>query len=329
MRKGSNGEDDQPWTDLDDVWRTFLEPVNRMSRDIRRAAALLGPDEVRHLVDAYYIMQEDRKRAKGQERALDASGEPHSVISWLFAQSGTLEKQIRSALDVYTENHVMGSWMRQIYGIGPVISAGLLAHIHMGYWCQICHGHEPADCEARQKDPKLEFKPHNYLAEISCPTVGHIWSFAGWAADQQTPWEKGQKRPFNAKLKVLCWKAGQSFMKFSNQPECFYGRIYRERKDYEMAKNERLEYAQQAAVGAKRVARTTEAYKYYSINKLPPGHIDARARRYAVKLFLAHLHGEWYQRQFGKPAPLPYPIAHLGHVHVTPSLVPAGDQAHL
>lgn len=262
-------------TDID------LEPVRRLSRDIRRAALVLGDDEARYLVDAYYIMQDDRKRAFAQQRTLDQSNEPNLVIAWLADQSSTLENQIKSALDIYTKAHEMGSWMREIYGIGPVISAGLLAHI---------------DIE-------------------KCPTVGHIWQFAGIAGAGQKPWDKGTKRPFNAQLKTLCWKAGQSFMKFSNQEECTYGHLYREQKAKYIAKNEADGFRERALERAAKVGKSTEAFKAYSIGKLPPAHIDAMARRWAVKLFLAHLHGEWHQRHFGKPAPLPYAIAGLGHIH--------------
>jgi hypothetical protein len=262
----------------------MLEPVQRLSRDIRAAALTLGDAEARFLVDAYYLMQDDRKRAFAQERALEATlpkAEPNAVITWLAAQSSTLENQIKSALDTYTNAHPMGSFMRSVTGIGPVISAGLLAHI---------------DIE-------------------KCPTVGHIWRFAGIAADGQKPWEKGTKRPFNPQLKTLCWKLGQSFMKLSNHEQCIYGKHYREQKAKYIAKNEAEGYRERALARAATVGKATEAYKHYSVGKLPPGHIDAMARRWAVKLFLAHLHGEWHQRHFGKPAPLPYPIAILGHAH--------------
>jgi hypothetical protein len=308
--------------DPKDVWVEFLEPVKRMSRDMKLAAATLGDREARHLVDSYYIMQEDRKRAAGQQRALTSSGEPHSVINWIYNQSSTLENQIKSALDVYSESHVMGSWMRQITGIGPVLSAGLLAHIYMGEWCSVCHAHDAEKCvKLQEKDKNKTIEKHDFIPEYSCPTVGHIWSFAGWASDGQKVWEKGEKRPFNAKFRVLCWKAGQSFLKLSNNPKCFYGVEYRKRKEYEIARNERGDLAAQAALGAARVDKYTDAYKYYIQGKLPPAHIDARARRWAVKLFLAHLHGEWYERNTGKPAPAPYPITHLGHVHIIPSPV--------
>jgi hypothetical protein len=289
---GRDHDDNETWEDPSDIWSEFLEPVSRMSRDMRQAAALLGPDEARHLVDSYYTMQEGRKRAGGQRRALAKSGEPHSIISWLFAQSGTLEKQIKSALDVYTHHHMMGSWMRQIYGIGPVLSAGLLAHI---------------DIER-------------------APTVGHIWSFAGWAGDDQKKWNKGSRRPFNAKFKVLCWKVGQSFMKFHNAEECFYGHYYRDYKIKKIAQNEGGGYSRRAAEIVRDASpkyKLTDSYRLYNLNgKLSPGHIDSLARRAAVKLFLAHLHGEWYTRFHGSPPPLPYPIAHLNHAHVIQSPVP-------
>jgi hypothetical protein len=131
--------------DDDDIFEE--DPIRRLTRDLRRGAATLGDNEARFLVDTYYQMQENRKRAAGQERSLNASGEPHDIITWLKVQSAVLEGQIKLALDVYTKHHQMGSWMRLVYGIGPVISAGLLAHI------------------------KIE----------RCPTVGHIYSYAGIA----------------------------------------------------------------------------------------------------------------------------------------------------
>jgi hypothetical protein len=265
-----------------------LEPVQRLSRDLAQAARLLSDDEARYLVDAYYMMQEDRKRAHNQVRALAEGVEPSAVMAWLATQSETLENQIRRALDQYTQAHLMGVWMREIHGIGPVLSAGLLAHI---------------DIE-------------------KAPTVGHIWRFAG--LDPTSEWKKGERRPWNAQLKVLCWKVGQSFMKNAGAEACHYGHVYRERKAYEIDRNAAGGNAAAAAAWLPRVGKATEAYKHYAAGRLPPSQIDARARRYAVKLFLAHLHGVWFERHHGKPAPLPYPIAKLpGHTHLIEPFNPA------
>lgn len=278
-------------------------PVTRMSRDIAAAAASLGDHEARFLVDAYYMMQDDRKRAHNQIRALGENNEPNSVLQWLAAQSETIEAQIKRALDKYTQAHPMGKWMRQIHGIGPVISAGLLAHLSIERW--VCSEKDPKK-RCRQGDP----------CSATCgvritETVGHWWSFAG--LDPRVKWEKGQLRPWNERLKTLLWKAGQSFMKFSNDPDCFYGRLYRERKAYEIERNDRGDHKELAATLLLKVARTTEAYKHLSEGRLPPGQIDARARRWAVKLMLSHLHAAWYEQRFGRPPPKPYAIAILGH----------------
>lgn len=260
-----------------------LEPVRRLSRDVANAVSSLSPDEARYLVDAYYILQENRIRSDAQIRALRDTEEPHSVIAWLAEQDRILEAQIKRALDRWTDKMPMGVWAKAIVGIGPVISAGLIAHI---------------DIE-------------------KCPTVGHIWRFAG--LDPTLKWEKKQKRPFNAKLKVLCaFKLGESFVKVQNHAEDIYGKVYAKRKQQETEKNEAGAFADQAAaiLERRKIGKDTEAYKAYSQGKLPPAQIHARARRYAVKLFLSHFHAEAYRQHFGKEPPLPYPIAHLGHAHV-------------
>jgi hypothetical protein len=291
-----------------------LGPIQRLTRDLREAAITLSDVEARYLVDAYYIMQEDRKRSKGQERALLASAEPHSVISWLAEQSETLEKQIQRALDAYTGSHLMGPYMRAVYGIGPILSAGLLANIYMGEWCRICHGHNPDDCQNRQADKKRKLAEHTYTPEFSCPTVGHWWQFAGIAGDGQKEWKPKTVRPYNQALKTLQWKIGDAFVKFSNDDKCVYGHIYRQRKEYEVQRNEAGGNKQRADEKLARKGDSKEAH-YHRDGKLSPGHLDLMARRYAVKQFLADLHGEWYRRTTGKEPPLPYPIAHLGHVH--------------
>jgi hypothetical protein len=259
-----------------------LEAITKLNKDLREATHALSDQEVRFLVDYYYIVQEDRKRSSNQSRAMEATAEPNVVIGWLAQQSKALEDQIKLALDLYTERHPVGAWLRGVTGIGPVIAAGMLAHIDI----------------------------------TKAPTVGHIWRFAG--LDPTSKWEKGQRRPWNATLKTLCWKAGQSFMKLSNNEKCYYGAVYKARKQYEIARNESGGNRELALASADRYGKDTEAHKHLTQGKLPPMQIDARARRYAVKLFLSHLHDVWYRHEYGAAPPLPYPIAHLGHAHVIP-----------
>ena len=252
--------------------------VQRLGRDLAVAASTLSDEEARFLVDAYYQMQEGRKRAANQARSMDA--EPHSVLVWLREQDEILESQIKRALEKYTDARPVGVWMKSTHGIGPVIAAGLMAHI---------------DIEKAK-------------------TVGNIWRYAG--LDPTSKWEKGHKRPWNAELKTLCWKIGQSFMKFSGDEECFYGHIYRERKAYEVARNERGDNAALAAELLPKFKATTDAHKHLSGGKLPPAQIDGRARRYAVKLFLSHLQMVWWWMATGTLPRKPYIMDKHGHSHM-------------
>lgn len=254
--------------------------ITRLNRDLIKAATTLSREEARYLVDAYYISQEDRKRAHNQVRSMKE--EPHQLIGWLAEQSETLEGQIKRALDRYAEEQEIGRWAMANYGVGPVITAGLLAHIDIAM----------------------------------APTVGHIWRFAG--LDPTMKWNKGEKRPWNPALKTLCWKIGQCFMKFSNVEACTYGKIYRQRKEMEIARNERGDNAARAAeiLTKKSFKKSTDAYKAYSIGKLPPAHVDAQARRYAVKMFLSHLQLCWWFDEYKELPPKPYAITKLEHAHV-------------
>ena len=263
--------------------------LQKLTKDLAKAAITLSKNEVRFLVDYYYQIQEYRKTAASQVLALSESGEPNELVKFLFENSAALETQIKRALDKYTANNAIGIWAREITGIGPVFAAGLIAHI---------------DIE-------------------KAPTAGHIWSYAGLNPEQV--WEKGKKRPWNASLKTLCWKIGESFVKVSNNPKDVYGKLYQRRKAQEEEKNERLEFKDQAEKKIEMIKKnkvswgsfqkTVSYIDSYSKGKLSPDHIHSRAKRYAVKMFLSHLHAEMYRDHFHVEPPKPFAIEILGHAH--------------
>jgi len=276
---------------------TQMELVKKLSKDLREATKILSDVEARYLVDYYYQMQDFRIQANNQKRKIKSSAEnenittspekaelynaePNGVIDFFGESFEILENQLKYALGKYAASKPIGEWLQSICGIGPVISAGLISHIDI----------------------------------TKVQTAGQIQKFAGQCpgADRSVA---GQRNVFNKKLKTLCWKLGQSFVKVQNNPKDVYGKIYVLRKNYEQEKNEQLEYKEQADEGAKRVGKSTEAYKYYIEGKLPPGHIQRRAERYAVKIFLSHLFEVWYIIENGKEPPAPFPIAILGHAH--------------
>ena len=259
-----------------------LDIIELINRDIRAAAKLLTPAEARFLVRQYYDVQEMRIRSNAQVRESSETGEPSALVVGIARHFEAGERKAREALQGYAEDHEVGRWSMSIIGIGPVIAAGLVAHI---------------DIE-------------------KAPTVGHIWRFAG--LDPTVKWGKGEKRPWNADLKTLCWKLGESFVKTSGHEREVYGTVYRERKEREQERNEAGMFAEQAArsLAEKKYRADTVARQWYDQGKLPPARIHLRAERYAVKLFLAHFHHVAYEIRYGVPPPKPYILEHdPAHTH--------------
>lgn len=257
-----------------------LEPFVKLSRDLKKAAETMSQNEARFLVDSYYQVQGYRIRFGNQIRALAESGEPHDLIRWMHGNAEGLEKNIQKALDAYSRaQSPVGEWLRAIPGIGPVLASGLLAHIDIK----------------------------------QAPYAGHILSYAGF--NPSVTWEKGQKRPWNARLKVICFLAGESFCKVQNRPRDYYGKVLAKRKALEQEANELGMFADQAAeaLQRKRYGADTKARQYYEAGKLPPAHIHARARRWAIKLFLSHLWYVWYESEYKQTPPHPYVLEYLGH----------------
>lgn len=292
----------------------MIFPTIKLTKEIKEAVKGLGKAEVRYLVDTYYQRQNDRIRSAGQMRALE-QGADHGpaksgVLAWLHGHEEALEGQLKLALGHYAKNDPVGKWLLDIKGIGPVIAAGLLSHL---------------DIE-------------------KAPTAGHFWNFAGM--NPGTTWDKGQKRPWNAKLKVLCFKIGESFVKCQGRDGAFYADQFTARKAFEIERNDNGYFAEHAK--AKEYAKSTEAWPWVNgcypagtcgqmagldlkgraqllkdlrvepglgQRMIPPAHVHSIARRWVVKLFLSHLHAFWFENHFGVKAPEPYAISILGHAH--------------
>jgi hypothetical protein len=215
-----------------------------------------------------------------QTRELEKQGSPHELVALLYDGLYRMEKALKAPLQQFAGSTVEGKWALDQYGIGPVLAAGLLAHVDI----------------------------------TKAPTAGSVWRYAG--LDPTQTWEKGQKRPFNAEFKTLCWKIGQSFMKFSGKDECFYGQLYKQDKARRIAKNEAGDYAEFAkSILEKKNFKVNQTRAKLETGKLSDAQIDAQARRFAVKIFLSHYHAVAYQAHHGEPAPRPYIIAHGDHVH--------------
>lgn len=252
----------------------------KMARDIRSMSVTMDRRSVRDLVATYYRIQKDRIALSAQSDQLQKVGSPHELTDFLSDNFGYMEAALKYPLERFAQTYPVGQWALSQYGIGPVISAGLIAHIDI----------------TRAK------------------TAGSVWRYAGLDPTQE--WNKGQKRPFNADLKVLCWKIGQSFMKFSGRDQCFYGKLYLNDKARRVELNESGAYAERAKeILASKNWGVNPSSNMLKTGKLPAAQIDAQARRFAVKIFLSHFHAVWFENHYNTPAPTPYVIAHKDHVH--------------
>src|SRR5215471_8305504 len=212
------------------------EAIQKLSRDLRNAAATLGVREARYFVNTYYDLQDYRIASANQQRKLLEGQEPSEFMSWLNGNLEILENQIKAMLDKWSAAQPMGIWARDVMGIGPVIASGLLANIDI----------------------------------TKAPTAGHIWRFAG--LDPTVEWRKGEKRPWNASLKRLCWLIGESFVKVSGREQDVYGKLYLKRKEYEAKRNDAGElaaFARQRLEEDKKKKLDPELRKIFESGKLP------------------------------------------------------------
>ena len=99
-------------------------------------------------VDAYYSLQAYRIRSGNQAQALAAQEEPNRLTTYFGECYWRLECQIQRVLDAYSAAQPVSRWARANRGIGPVLAAGLLAHLDadppatVGAWWRF-QGYDP------------------------------------------------------------------------------------------------------------------------------------------------------------------------------------------
>lgn len=354
-----------------------------LSRELKRKVAGISIAGARYLTDRYYSFQRARIRAAHQGRTEKLAGEPYELIEWMESTESRLEATIKGFLAEFAKSYAVGRWMLAQTGIGPVISAGLLATIDIrkaptvgGIW------------RFGGLDPSLKW-PGSKLAQKKLKELGiddtitdeqitelsewsgqkwvrlqSVWT-DGYAIKEEAP-EKGSKglvkffsvRPYNGRLKTICLgHLGESFNKNKNREKCFYGRLLWEKQAALWQQNLAGEFSEYAAQGLRenRVGKATSAYAWKSgcyvpkvvracakkgdgydeipkgqpgsgVPMLPPQQIYFRARRWAVKLFLSHLHHVMYREYWGKEPPAPFIFEHPDgkqHAHlIQPPLWP-------
>lgn len=241
-------------------------------------ASKLSNAEARFVVSDYYAAQEARKRADMQLRHLGdkASQGNFPLLNYTANVNVEVERTILKGLQKFAEASTVGRWILAQHGVGPVIAAGMLAHLDI----------------------------------TRAPTAGHFWSYSGQNPAQE--WKAGEKRPYNAAMKQLVFHLGECVKRTYKSPNSFYGALYRSRKDLLEARNETGFNAERAKIF---VTKSAEVRATLKLGKLPAGNLDRQACNFAAKIFLSHLHAVMYWDHYGKAPPKPFGIAILGHAH--------------
>lgn len=280
-----------------------------------------------------------------------------AAIPILKAQLERVEGEAERYLKRYAEASQLGRWVMSIPGIGHVLAASLLAEIDFHTCCcrqyigihrkdrpkHNCPGLLTAGAIWRfagqlppeeQQWGKGEIRPYNKRLKTTCWKIGD--QFRRLSVNEKTDEQiekqlldeaKKKKIHLNGDLqeKVGSKKAKRA-KRLQNQQaeEYLYVRLYQMRKKQEEMKNERGDFAAQAAMHLenakqRRVPVAKSQREAWEQGKLPKGGLDLRAARYAVRIFLSHYHHVGRSIYFGEETvPVPFVMAHKGHTHYIP-----------
>lgn len=280
----------------------------QLIKDLKANAKSLNRLEAVNLVRTYYQLQKIRIIQGNRAGALERAKLAHAHQDTLNQMFSELEKEVTVWLDVYAHNHPVGKWMLNQHGIGPVLASAVLSYI---------------DIE-------------------KAPNASSVHSYFGLNPMQFKV--KGQKLNFDPERKSIAWKIGESFVKVSYIEEAFYGKEWIKRKNQEWSNNIRGNYAHLIGQRNYTYGEDTESFKWTSgqfvgvtednkgilpgaspkpgdrvidrnktVQMIPPASIHERSKRWTAKLFLSHVWEKLYEDHYKTKAPLPYPVAKLGH----------------
>lgn len=240
--------------------------------------------ELRVLVETYYDIQhmrliaENRIRAAVRVRGL-SEAKAKVLEDWTDERLCKQESELKAMVQKQIKHHPLwATWLKDVKGIGPCICGGLLA----------------------------------WVGDIGkFDTVSKLWAYAGLHvidghAAKRT---KGEKANWSDNLKVLAWKAAQSFVMVGDGYRELYLKektrlrvLHPEPVPYDPPRFKRLKPGQTDA--------DRELLSQYS-----DGHIDNMAKRWVAKLFLSHVWEEWRKIE-GLPIRAAYVVEKLGHTSV-------------
>lgn len=271
---------------------------------------------MRALVEIYYDFQKQRiatfnnvmmncERNGISEEDLEKKYNVKPLIDEAKAYENKIKKRLTDEVQNYP---LYDKYLKNIQGIGPVISAGLIANIGdigkfgtisklwmqsgLGFnkFCPECDHPTYVELEFEDRDGNLtkqkKLKPFENCPECHKQTIPII---------QRTT--KGYRNNWSPRLKVLAWKIGDSFVK-QKASKSGYRRLYES-----LRKGDTENHPTKIKENGK--------------TKYNDGHMYNRAVRKTVKIFLSHLWITWREME-GLEVKQPYVSKVLGHDIIKP-----------
>ena len=242
---------------------------------------------------AHYELAQRNRIASGALLRSAASPGSNATLEELHATELRAERSLARAMAACVEEHPTWPWLESVKGIGPTLSARLLARLRIeraptpsSFW-QYCglstvpgDRYRCLDCAATITIAAGRTPPtRHHMQDGRACAAALIHDRAPEVRVAVRYATRGQRRPFDAEARSLCHMIGTSFLRRGTR----YRRVYD-------ARRERLE-------GQK------------------PGwskmHRHLAAMRVMEKLFLAHLWMVW-RGQTGAEVRLPYEVARRG-----------------
>ena len=249
------------------------------------------PRPVEHLnllVHLFWGLQKARIAAVQRANALgDKALDLHELVGVVVK----LEKDVAKALRECVNNHPLWTyWMRDVVGLGEVLSGQLIILIHGKKHTEECKKKREKYLSKKKKgEGKREksFKCNCPEMDIErFPNPSSLWKYAGFdpVDGKARRRKRGEPAKWNHKLKSTCYNVVDS-----------------------MVKNRKSDY--------RPLYDQFKAQEQKNHGNLSIGWIENRTRRKVAKRFLLDLFLKWYELK-GLTPPKPYVIAILGHTEI-------------
>jgi hypothetical protein len=302
-----------------------LKKLDRIGQDVRVAALDMTIPEVRIIYRDYLGLQKFQQSTRAHVNYLKKEGIPNTAMKFIANNTNYIRQyQFTEIFDIWTDKFPEARWVKSINGFGPAVAAGLMCYCdfdkanNSSSFAQWAGLTPEAKKITKKCADKLITDSMDQYGDNDSPTEDHLrWicKQVGYNFDVWHKFCRKQGQPYNwnkvyialvipkfsLNFHKVCIMIGNLIIKQRN----LYQDLYKFRRAWEEERNDAGEYAGRAAEQLQRFDYKPwkEPYKTYKRGYLPPGHIIARSKRWAIKMFLAHYYSVIYSIRNGGEVP--------------------------